>query len=137
MIIRPFGDCTLFLSSGHHPGQHPLPSTHHPGGPFLPHHLASRPATTGRPVRGGARSSRHGLAALALPPDHLAAEPGRLLLPGLPVGEGQRSQGKPEGGAGAGGGAPQRLPGHAGSVSDPAGDGGVAVGEHQPAGHRR
>lgn len=99
--------------------------------------MASGPATNGRPVRGGALPAGRGLAALALPPHRLVPEPGCLLLPGFPVGEGQGSQGGPEGGAGAGGGASQRLPGHAGSVPGPAGHGGVALGEHQPAGHRR
>lgn len=99
--------------------------------------MAFCPAAIGRPVRGGALSAHQGLAALALPPDHLLAEPSCLLLPGLPVGEGERSQGRPEGGAGAGGGASQQLSGHDGSVSNRAGNGGVPVGEHQPAGHRR
>lgn len=91
----------------------------------------------GRPVRGGTLSPRQGLEALVPPPDRLVAEPGCLLVPGLPVGEGQRSQGGPEGGAGAGVGASQRLSGHGGSADNPAGNGGVAVGELQPAGHRR
>lgn len=128
----------LFLPDpGHHPGQHPLPSAHRPGVRFLPRRVAFRPASIGRPLWGGARTADQGLAALALSPDHLAAEPSCLPLPGLPVGQGQGSPGGPEGGSGAGGGASQRLSGHAGSVSVPAGDGGVAVGEHQPAGHRR
>lgn len=126
-----------FWSPGHRPRQHPLPNPRHPGGPPLPHHVAHRPTTNGRPVRGGALQTRRGLAPLAPPPDHLVAEPGHLLRTGLLLGEGERSHGGPEGGAGAGGGSAQQLSGHAGTVSDPAGDGGVAVGEQQPAGHRR
>lgn len=53
------------------------------------------------------------------------------------MGEGQGSQGRPQGGTSTGGGAPQQLHGHAGSVSNPAGDSGLAVGEHQFARHRR
>lgn len=127
----------LFWSPGRHPRQRPLPRPHPPGVSPLPHHVARCPAAIGRPVRGGALSTGKGLAPLALPLGHLVAEPSRLLLPGLLLGEGERSQGGPEGGAGAGGGAPQRLSGHAGSVSNRAGDGGVAVGERQPAGRRR
>jgi len=99
--------------------------------------VAPRPAPIGRPVGGGSRPARRGLAALAAPPGHEAAEPLRLLLPGLPVGGGQRSQGRPEGGAGAGGGAAQHLPGHGGAGADRAAHGGVAVGEHRAADHRR
>ena len=124
-------------SSGRPPGQLPVPSTRRRGSHVVPRRLASGSVTAGRPVGGGARPARHRLAPLALPPDDLGAEPRRLLLPGLPVGEGQRSPGRSEGGSGAGGGAAQRLPGHDGSVSDSAGHGAVAVGELQPAGRRR
>lgn len=74
---------------------------------------------------------------MAPSPDPLVAEPSCLHDPGLPADKGHWSQGGPEGGAGAGGGASQQLSGHAGSASNPAGNGGVAVRERQPAGHRR
>lgn len=127
----------LFWYPGYHPRQRPLSCPHPPGISSLPHHVAYCPAAIGRPVRGGSLSTGQGVAPLALPLGHLVAEPSRLLLPGLLLGEGERSQGGPEGGAGAGGGASQQLSGHAGSLSNRAGDGGVAVGERQPAGHRR
>lgn len=73
------------------------------------------------------------LEALALSSHHLAAQPGCLFLHGLPVGQGEGSSGGPEGGAGAGGGPSQQLSGHVGSVSNPAGNGGVPVREHQTA----
>lgn len=119
--------------SGHHLGQHPLSPSHHLGVSLLPHHVAPCSAPTSRPVRRRMLSAGHGLAALALSPHHLAAEPGRLLLHGLSVGQGEGSAGGPEGGTGAGGGPSQQLFWHVGSVSGPAGSGGVAVREHQTA----
>ena len=92
--------------------------------------MASCPTAIGRPFCGGALTTRNGLEALVFPSDRPVSEPSRVLLPGFPVGEGQRSQGWPEGGAGSGGGAPQQLPRHAGSVYNPPGNGGVAFGEH-------
>lgn len=119
--------------SGHHPGQHPLPTSHHISVSLLPHRVAPRSAPIGWPVWRGMLSAGHGLEALALSPHRLAAEPGRLLLYGLPVDQGEGSAGGAEGGASAGGGPSQQLSGHVGSVSDPAGNGGVAVREHQTA----
>lgn len=131
------GGVASLSSVGGAPGLHPLPAARRPGGALLPHHVAPGPAPAGWPVRGRAGQTRDWLAPLAVPPPDLAAEPRRLLLPGLPVGQGEGAPGRPAGGAGAGGGPPQRLLRHAGSVSDPAGNCGIALREHQPTRHRR
>lgn len=127
----------LTWSTGHHPRQRPLPPPHGPRFSLLLDHMAPGPPPIGRPVSGAALQAGDRLAPLALASRHLAAESGRLHLPGILLGEGQRSAGGPEGGSRAGGGASQWLPGHAGSVSGPVGHGSVAVGEHQPPRHWR
>lgn len=118
---------------GNNPGQYPGSSAPHTGSHMFPHHVARCPAKSVWPIQRRALSAHHGLAPLVLPSDHAESEPGRLLLPGFPVGQGQRAQGRPEGGTGSGGGTPQQLSGHAGSESDPVGDGGVALRKHQAA----